>query len=137
MVASPYAKRVAAEAGVSLAGVGGSGPGGRIVAADVQQLVASGGGVPAAAAAGSMPAAAAAGGAPAGEYTDIAVNNVKRVTAQRLLESKQTIPHYYLTMECQVRGGWCWQGASLMCVRVGVDLLVMHTYVCWDECSEC
>ena len=104
MVASPHARKLAADAGISLAGVAGSGPGGRIVAADVEQLLASGGGAPAAAA----PAAAcAAAAAPAGGYTDLEVNNIKKVTAARLLESKLTIPHYYLTMECQVRpGGW-------------------------------
>lgn len=84
---------------MSLAGAGGSGPGGRITAADVQQLVASGGGVPAAAGAGA--AAVGAAGA-VGGYTDLDISNIKRVTAQRLLESKLTIPHYYLTMECQV-----------------------------------
>lgn len=102
VAASPYAKKLAAEAGVSLAGVGGSGPGGRIVAADVQQLIASGGAAPLAAAAGAVGAAGAAAAAPLGGYTDLEVNNIKKVTAQRLLESKLTIPHYYLTMECQV-----------------------------------
>jgi pyruvate dehydrogenase E2 component (dihydrolipoamide acetyltransferase) len=102
-VASPYAKKLAADAGISLAGVGGSGPNGRILAADVQQLIASGGAAPAAAAAAAAPGAAAVAAAPGGEYTDMAVTQIKRITAERLLMSKQTIPHYYLTMECQVR----------------------------------
>jgi pyruvate dehydrogenase E2 component (dihydrolipoamide acetyltransferase) len=97
VVASPYAKKLAADAGVSLSGASGSGPGGRVTAADVQQLVASGGAAPAAAGASTTAAAA-----PSGGYTDIDVTNIKKVTAQRLLESKLTIPHYYLTMECQV-----------------------------------
>jgi pyruvate dehydrogenase E2 component (dihydrolipoamide acetyltransferase) len=67
IVASPYAKKLAAEAGVSLEGLAGSGPGGRIVAEDVQQLVASGGAKPAAAAA--APAAAAGAAPPPSEYT--------------------------------------------------------------------
>lgn len=53
-----------------------------------------------AAPAGAAPSAAAA--APAGGYTDVPVSQIKRITAARLLESKQTIPHYYLTMECDV-----------------------------------
>jgi len=103
VAASPYAKKLAAEAGVGLSGAAGSGPGGRILAADVQQLIASGGAAPAAAAAAAVSApGAAAAAAPSGGYTDLEVNNIKKVTAQRLLESKLTIPHYYLTMECQV-----------------------------------
>lgn len=47
MVASPYARKLAREAGVDIAQASGSGPGGRIVAADVQQLMSSGGGKPA------------------------------------------------------------------------------------------
>jgi pyruvate dehydrogenase E2 component (dihydrolipoamide acetyltransferase) len=110
VVASPYARRLAAEAGVSLAGAAGSGPGGRIVADDVRQLIASGGGKAAATAGGAAAAAAPSsysasrddGGHELLEeqsWTDEAVNNIKRVTAARLLESKTTIPHYYLTME--------------------------------------
>lgn len=101
VVASPYARKLALESGVSLGGVAGSGPGGRITGADVQQLIASGGAAPAAAGA-AAPAAAAAFAGAGGEWTDEAVSQVKRITAARLLESKQTIPHYYLTMECQV-----------------------------------
>jgi len=101
VIASPRAKKLAADAGISLAGVTGSGGNGRIVGGDVQQLIASGGAKTAAmpTAAGST-AAAAAGG-----YTDVEISQIKRVTAQRLLESKLTIPHYYLTMECEVGSG--------------------------------
>lgn len=110
IVASPYAKKLAAEAGVSLEGLAGSGPGGRIVAEDVQRLISSGGGKPAAgeaAAAAPAPKAAAGGAtAPAGEYTDyytdIPTTQIKRVTAKRLLESKQQIPHYYLTSSIRI-----------------------------------
>lgn len=98
VIASPYAWKLAAEAGVSLAGVGGSGPGGRIVAADVQQLIASGGAAPAAMAGGpgAVPAYAYA------DYTDIPNTQIRKVTARRLLESKQQIPHYYLTITARV-----------------------------------
>ena len=61
VVASPYARRLAADAGVDISQATGSGPGGRIVAQDVQQLIDSGGG-------GEAPAAEA--GAPSG-VTDV------------------------------------------------------------------
>lgn len=50
----------------------------------------------------SAGAAAAAPSAPQGGYIDIPVSNIRGVIAKRLLESKQTIPHYYVTVECQV-----------------------------------
>lgn len=97
VIASPYAKKLAADAGVSLAGVPGSGPGGRIVAADVHELIASGGGAPATAAAAPGAPAAAFGG-----YTDAEATQIRKVIARRLLESKQQIPHYYLTVSCRI-----------------------------------
>eukprot|EP01122_Echinamoeba_exundans_P007429 TRINITY_DN2294_c0_g2_i1.p1 TRINITY_DN2294_c0_g2~~TRINITY_DN2294_c0_g2_i1.p1 ORF type:complete len:630 (+),score=177.63 TRINITY_DN2294_c0_g2_i1:67-1956(+) len=107
-LASPYAKRLAKESGVDLTQVVGSGPNNRIVAADVRQYSAkpaSATAAPAAAAtaAAAQPAApkvASVGAAPS--FTDIPVSNIRRVIAQRLTHSKQTIPHYYLTMECNV-----------------------------------
>lgn len=97
VIASPYAKKLAAEAGVTLSGVGGSGPSGRIIAADVQQLIASGGAVSAAA------GAPISVGAPAvSAYTDFEASQIRKVTARRLLESKQQIPHYYLSVSCRI-----------------------------------
>ena len=61
MVASPYARKLAAEAGVDISQAHGSGPGGRIVAADVQQLITSGGGKGAATADAGKPHAAGSG----------------------------------------------------------------------------
>ena len=94
--ASPLAKKVASAAGVSLAGVAGTGPGGRIIARDV----------PAKGGAASAPAAVAAAAAkaipstPAGEGdTTIALSGMRRIIAERLLASKTTIPHFYLTIE--------------------------------------
>lgn len=51
---------------------------------------------------GAPAAAAAPGAISAAGFTDLPVSQIKKVTAARLLESKQTIPHYYLTMECQM-----------------------------------
>jgi pyruvate dehydrogenase E2 component (dihydrolipoamide acetyltransferase) len=105
--ASPLARRIAAEKGVDLSVVKGSGPGGRIVRADIEG--AKGGVAPQSKApASSAPAAKTA--PPAGAkvnafgmaYTEIPNNNIKKITAKRLLESKQTVPHFYLTIECRI-----------------------------------
>jgi pyruvate dehydrogenase E2 component (dihydrolipoamide acetyltransferase) len=89
--ASPLAKKVAAEKGVTLAGITGSGPGGRVVAKDVESAQ------PGAAAA---PKAAPVASMPAGEGDQrIALSGMRRVIAERLLTSKTTIPHFYLNIE--------------------------------------
>jgi len=106
VIVSPLAKRVAAEKGVDLAGVEGSGPNGRIVRADVE------GAKPAAAASASAsPSAPAATRAPSAALAPVAVpdfgipyeanklNNVRKTIARRLTEAKQTIPHIYLTVD--------------------------------------
>ncbi|KAF5826934.1 single hybrid motif-containing protein [Dunaliella salina] len=103
VVASPYARKLAAEAGLSLEGLAGSGPEGRIVAEDVHKAVAAGkaGAKPAAPAAPTATKAAPAPPppAPGATFTDIPHNNIRRVTARRLLEAKNTVPHYYVSME--------------------------------------
>jgi len=106
VVASPYARKLAAEAGLSLEGLAGSGPEGRIVAEDVHKAVAAGkaGAKPAAPAAAAPTKAAPAPPppAPGATFTDIPHTNIRRVTARRLLEAKNTVPHYYLSMEVTV-----------------------------------
>ncbi|KAK9827713.1 hypothetical protein WJX81_003489 [Elliptochloris bilobata] len=98
VIASPYARKLAREAGVDIANATGSGPGGRIVAADVQQLTEGDGG-----AAPAPSQEAPAQGAPAaGEWTDEVHSQVRRITAQRLLESKTSVPHYYLTVDVRM-----------------------------------
>jgi len=86
---SPYARKVSNELGVPLEGIKGTGPGGRIIAADVieQKEV-----VPT-----SKPTTVPTGAT----YIDIPNHNIRRITAERLLYSKQNIPHYYLTIECR------------------------------------
>ena len=96
VVASPYARRLAREQGVSLDGVSASGPNGRIVASDVKEAIESGATAPAAG------AGAQAGSDGDMAFADIDVSNIKKVTAKRLLESKTTVPHYYLSVECNV-----------------------------------
>ncbi|EGG23189.1 dihydrolipoamide acetyltransferase [Cavenderia fasciculata] len=104
---SPAARFTAKEKGHNIADITGTGPNGRVIKVDVlefvpqqkQQVVSEA----AATAAAPRPAAAAAAAAPeAGLFTDIPHTNIRRVTASRLTESKQQIPHYYLTMECKV-----------------------------------
>ncbi len=94
--ASPLAKRLAAEKGVDISAVKGSGPHGRIVKADIEG---AGAGVAQATAPQSVSAPLPPMDA---EYIDIPNNNIKKVTAKRLQESKQQVPHFYLTVECKI-----------------------------------
>jgi pyruvate dehydrogenase E2 component (dihydrolipoamide acetyltransferase) len=97
--ASPLARRLAEAQGIDLSTLKGSGPGGRIVRAD---LGAAAGGAMAAPQAASKAAAAAP--AEPGEIPHEAVklSNMRRTIARRLTEAKQTIPHYYLTVDVQL-----------------------------------
>ncbi|XP_034406499.1 dihydrolipoyllysine-residue acetyltransferase component of pyruvate dehydrogenase complex, mitochondrial [Cyclopterus lumpus] len=99
--ASPLAKKLAAEKGIDLAQVSGSGPDGRITRKDIDSFVPPKA-APAVAAAPTPAVAsapAAAPGAPAGTFTDVPISNIRKVIAQRLMQSKQTIPHYYLSVD--------------------------------------
>lgn len=108
--ASPLARRIAADKGVDLAALSGSGPKGRIVKADVE--AAQGGSAAAPAASSAAAPAQAAAPAPAAapsvsastiakmyegrEYEEIALDGMRKTIAARLTEAKQTIPHFYL-----------------------------------------
>ncbi|MBM3481921.1 MAG: pyruvate dehydrogenase complex dihydrolipoamide acetyltransferase [Alphaproteobacteria bacterium] len=104
--ASPLAKRMAEQGGVNLAAVKGSGPHGRIVKADIEAAIAGGAAAPAAAPvamAAAAPVAAAAASTVAGAgYDDVAASNMRKVVAKRLQESKQQVPHFYLTVDCEI-----------------------------------
>jgi len=106
--ASPLAKRIAAEKGVDLVGIKGSAPNGRIVKADVENAKPG-----AAPAAGAAPKAAPKAGAPApaagGQPVFVAPGDsrvphtsIRKVIARRMLESKQTVPHFYLTVDFEI-----------------------------------
>jgi pyruvate dehydrogenase E2 component (dihydrolipoamide acetyltransferase) len=97
--ASPLAKRLAAEKGINLSSIQGSGPHGRIIKADVEK---GGGRGMAAPAAPKGPDAKQLADLLGMKYTEIPNNNIKKITAARLLESKQTVPHFYLTIECVI-----------------------------------
>ncbi len=117
--ASPLARRVAKEKGVDLSALSGSGPHGRVVVRDIEKAVSS----------GSAPAAKPAAAAPAqalvpsqgtaiapqsmpdeqifalyeqGTYELVPHDNMRRTIAARLTQAKSTIPHFYLTMDCEL-----------------------------------
>ena len=103
--ASPLAKRIAAEKGLDLSRITGSGPNGRIVKADVES--AKPGAAPAVApvAAPAPKAAPPSGGQPvfvAPGDTRVPHTAVRKVIARRMLESKQTVPHFYLTVDLEI-----------------------------------
>jgi pyruvate dehydrogenase E2 component (dihydrolipoamide acetyltransferase) len=97
--ASPLAKKLAAEKGIDISKVSGSGDNGRVTKKDVD------GYVPSAAPAATAPAAKATASAPAfvaiGQegHTDVPLTQMRKVIARRLGESKFSAPHFYLTME--------------------------------------
>ncbi len=120
--ASPLARRMAQHAGLDLAAIAGSGPQGRIVKSDIEAAIrklrqpSAAAATPAAAQPEPPPpaapaptpsapvltkerVAALAGNAP---YTERPLNPMRRVIARRLTESKQTVPHFYLTIDCEI-----------------------------------
>jgi pyruvate dehydrogenase E2 component (dihydrolipoamide acetyltransferase) len=116
--ASPLARRLAKEAGLDLAKVQGSGPHGRIVEKDIEAAKAGGGAkaaAPAAAPAPSpaaKPAAAPLAAGPSdeqtkklfapGSYEEVPHDGMRKTIARRLLEAKQTVPHFYVTVDCEL-----------------------------------
>ncbi|XP_059484872.1 dihydrolipoyllysine-residue acetyltransferase component of pyruvate dehydrogenase complex, mitochondrial [Neocloeon triangulifer] len=91
--ASPLAQRIALEKGLDINSVKGTGVFGSVTVADLERAAAKApsAGVPA-------PGAAAVGAT----YVDLPVSNIRGVIAKRLLQSKQTIPHYYLSVDINV-----------------------------------
>ncbi|HLN25334.1 MAG TPA: pyruvate dehydrogenase complex dihydrolipoamide acetyltransferase [Patescibacteria group bacterium] len=104
--ATPLAKRIAKDAGIELAQLAGSGPHGRIVKHDVEQAISSGVTKPAAAAPVAAAAPAKAAPAPVPEfgpaYTEVPLTSMRKVIAKRLTEAKQTVPHFYLTVDIEL-----------------------------------
>ncbi|WP_276720131.1 pyruvate dehydrogenase complex dihydrolipoamide acetyltransferase [Pseudooceanicola nitratireducens] len=112
--ASPLARRIAAQKGLDLAGLKGSGPHGRIVKADVEAAQAEAP-AKAAASASAAPAAAAAASMPAGpsteavlkmyadrDFEEVKLDGMRKTIAARLTEAKQTIPHFYLRRDIKL-----------------------------------
>ena len=109
---SPLARRLAKEAGLDISAVSGSGPHGRVVKSDVEKAVASGGAKSAAApaAASAAPAAAPKGMSEEavlklfeqGSYELVPHDGMRKTIAKRLVESKQTIPHFYVSVDVEL-----------------------------------
>ena len=97
--ASPLARRLAQAQNIDLASLQGSGPGGRIVRADIDAAV---GRTPAAAPASKPAAAPAAPVSTEIPHEAVKLSNMRKTIARRLTEAKQTIPHYYLTVDIQL-----------------------------------
>jgi pyruvate dehydrogenase E2 component (dihydrolipoamide acetyltransferase) len=108
--ASPIARRIAKEKGLDLSALQGSGPGGRIIKADVEraEAPAAPAAAPAASAEAPAPAAAPAGPTPGarerpetakGETEVVELTKLQQTVARRMAESKATAPHFYLSME--------------------------------------
>ncbi|XP_047341889.1 dihydrolipoyllysine-residue acetyltransferase component 3 of pyruvate dehydrogenase complex, mitochondrial-like [Impatiens glandulifera] len=89
--ASPLARKLAEDNKVDLSSVKGTGPDGRVVKADIEEYLASRG--------KEAPKVGPKAGTTAADYTDLPVSQIRKITASRLLQSKQTIPHYYLTVD--------------------------------------
>ncbi|KAJ1189333.1 hypothetical protein NDU88_006081 [Pleurodeles waltl] len=103
---SPLAKKLAMEKGFDLTQIKGTGPDGRITKKDIdtfvpQKVITPSPAVAAAPSPAVTPSPAVAA-VPTGVFTDIPISNIRKVIAQRLLQSKQTIPHYYLSIDVNV-----------------------------------
>jgi pyruvate dehydrogenase E2 component (dihydrolipoamide acetyltransferase) len=105
--ASPLARRMAGQAGIDLASMNGSGPNGRIVRADVEAAMSR----PAAAAASAAAPAPVAAAAPAAKPVSatglpphklVPHSGMRRTIARRLTEAKQTVPHFYVSMDIEL-----------------------------------
>ncbi|WP_137153677.1 pyruvate dehydrogenase complex dihydrolipoamide acetyltransferase [Rhizobium sp. FKL33] len=111
---SPLARRLAKEAGLDIKLISGSGPRGRVVKSDVEKAVSTGGAKPVAAAPAAAPQAAAAPLAKGmsedavlklfdpGSYELVPHDGMRKTIAKRLQESKQTIPHFYVSVDCEL-----------------------------------
>ncbi|UWR70892.1 pyruvate dehydrogenase complex dihydrolipoamide acetyltransferase [Phaeobacter inhibens] len=112
--ASPLARRIAADKGLDLAQLNGSGPRGRIVKADVENARPQAAAAPAAAApaTAAAPAAAATPTGPSADqvarmyegrtYEEVKLDGMRKTIAARLTEAKQTVPHFYLRRDIQL-----------------------------------
>ena len=111
IASSPLARRLAKEAGLDLSTIVGTGPHGRIVERDVKAAQAGGGAKAPAPQAAKQSAPAMAKGMSdetikklyePGSFEEIPHDSMRKVIASRLVEAKQTIPHFYLTVDCNL-----------------------------------
>ena len=107
ILASPLAKRMAAQAGLDLALITGSGPRGRIVKSDIEAVIAAGGTqasaeIPVPEAAVHAPVPTTVPAAPGDQFELEKLSSMRKVIARRMTESKQQAPHFYLTVDCEL-----------------------------------
>ena len=154
--ASPLARRIAAEKGVDLSGVSGSGPNGRIVKADVEGAKPGAAAAPAARSE-AAPKAEAAAPAPAAAPIEAKavwydesiphevakLSNIRKTIARRLTEAKQTIPHIYLTVDIRLDAllklrGELNKGLEKRGVKLSVnDMLIKALGVALEATPKC
>ena len=87
---TPLARRLAAQAGIDPSTLKGSGPNGRVIKIDIEGAKVA-----------ARPAATTVAG-PLGAYREVPLTNFRKVIAKRLAEAKQTVPHFYLTIDCTI-----------------------------------
>lgn len=103
LFASPLARRMAAQTGVDISAVQGSGPDGRIVKRDIDAAVAKGVAKPVEPEASTGGSAAEAITPARGDTSEVVkLSTMRKVIAQRMTESKTQVPHFYLTMDCEL-----------------------------------
>ena len=105
--ASPLAKRLAAQHNLDDSTLSGSGPRGRVVKVDVEAALSSGAPFASKTRTQNAPQRVPQGEIIAADdlfpaYEKVKVNNMRKVIAKRLSQSKQTVPHFYLTVDCQI-----------------------------------
>jgi len=138
--ASPLARRIAEEKGIDLLSVQGSGPGGRIVKADIEQAPA---GSPAAAPAPATAPQATPPVATEIPHEAVKLSNMRKTIARRLSEAKQTVPHIYLTVDINLDAllklrGELNKGLEGRGIKLSVnDLLIKALAMALMEVPEC
>jgi len=100
VLASPLARRLAAEVDIKLSAIAGTGPGGRIVKADIDKARAAPPSAPAPITSTARPAKAQA--VLGDDYELVPMNTMRKVIAERMAHSKSTVPHFYLTVDCEI-----------------------------------
>jgi pyruvate dehydrogenase E2 component (dihydrolipoamide acetyltransferase) len=97
--ASPLALRMAADAGIDIGSLQGTGPQGRIIRRDIEAAIDQ-------ARSAAAPAPAPAAAAPAGEVQEVELSSMRRTIAKRLVQSKAPVPHFYLTVDVRMERAW-------------------------------
>lgn len=109
ITASPLARRLAGDSGLDIRAIAGSGPGGRIIKRDIERALSQKAATPPAAAPAPSQVAAAPASAPAAMFPgdeQVPMSMMRRTAGKRLVEAKQTVPHFYLTSEAPMDALW-------------------------------